>query len=422
MSRMLDALRQIETKLTPADEPVVPATPKEDHRSDDDVAAAAEAESAPTVERPKDVEPSKGTALSADAELPENLAAEASTEAAAITDRVSRPIETVEAAGRSKAADDAADADQPIGPYGVVGPAEDEEEGNEDKEASRQDGSSKPDPLSLPTETPAAQNATLVEPTPEAISPQTRVQAAPPKTGTETIVLESLPQVLPLKRPAQATSAVPSESQPGPPAGIVGRARDPQYSDLAREILSQLPGKRPATVLFTSPGDGEGKTTTLAPLSAAMADQMPEEILVVDANFRNPTLAGLLGIETDSGLVDVLTGVAKWQDIVRKTSVDHLSVLPGGRFPSADGTPPGGLDLAPLLTEFRRNFRLVAFDAASLSHPEVAPMSRFFDATYLVLELGDTSQHMARQAVRILDQCGGRLLGCVLRATEDESY
>ena len=189
---------------------------------------------------------------------------------------------------------------------------------------------------------------------------------------------------------------------------------DPAYLQLAKNIVGQFPKQREAAILFTSPGNGEGKTSTVVGLSAALASEEPGGVLAVDGNFQCPRLAGLVGIEANYGLGEVLSGQANWREMIQSARGDSLSVLPGSAGFSADVCTVNTANLADLLSELRREFRFVLFDAASLRYPEVAEMTRYFDGTYLVIELNRTSRGEARQAVRIIDNCEGRLLGCVL--------
>ena len=118
-------------------------------------------------------------------------------------------------------------------------------------------------------------------------------------------------------------------------------------------------------------------------------------------------------IEPKLGLVDVLSGEATWPEVIRATKTGNLSVLPGRVVSPGDVNPMDDTKLADLLSELRREVRLVIFDGASVCCPGVARMSRHFDAVYLVIELHRTSRSEARQAVRIIDDFDGRLLGCV---------
>lgn len=201
------------------------------------------------------------------------------------------------------------------------------------------------------------------------------------------------------------------------PARRLGRPRakatDQAYLELAKTVTGNL-ANREAAILFTSPGDGEGKTSTVMGLAEVLARQDSGEVLAVDGNLRRPGLADWVDIEADRGLAEVLSGNANWPDEIRTTGIDNLSILPSREDPSVDACPVDNAKLADLLSELRREFRLVLFDGASLRYPEVAEMSRHFDQIYLVIELNRTSRSEAKQAVSIIDNCEGRLLGCVL--------
>jgi len=203
--------------------------------------------------------------------------------------------------------------------------------------------------------------------------------------------------------------------------GLPIQGLERQFRELAEKILCQFPPGRPAAVVFTSPGEGEGKTGTLAPLAVALADRKEGEILAVDCNFHRPALAERFGIEPDRGLLDVLSGAASWREVVRQTDFRRLSVLPAGRLAAGDDAPWDTPKLAAMLDSLRRQYRLVLIDTASLGHREVAPMTRLCDGTYLVIRLGRTRRSGVRRALRAVEAGGGRLLGCVLTNAPNET-
>jgi len=227
----------------------------------------------------------------------------------------------------------------------------------------------------------------------------------PEEPAAEATVREPAPDVSRAKEPDRNVARLSSP---------LAETHKGAYSRLADNILAQLSPSRHAALLFTSAGNGEGKTAAVASLSVVLAEKLSEEIVAVDANFRSPGLANHFGIWADHGLVDVLTGNAPWDDVVRKTGLARLSVLPGGRFLTADGSPPENVNLGGLLDALRLRYRLILVDAASLLHPEVAPLGRLCDGAYLIVQLGQTPRGAARQAAGVIRRCGGHMLGCVL--------
>jgi len=214
---------------------------------------------------------------------------------------------------------------------------------------------------------------------------------------------EELPSQDPLSRPRWPV--MPSEQH--------ARA----YDRLAESILSQFTGQTGAAVMFSSPGDGEGKTGTVVPLAAMLAQRTPGEVLLVDGNLHRPALADYLAIEPDCGLADVLLGTAAWQRAVCRTGVPRLSVLPGVRFSRRGERPPARWDLEPLLKELRADYPWVLIDTASLAHREVASLASSCTGVYLVIRLGQTARRAIAEAARVIGQCRGRLLGAVVIAS-----
>ena len=69
-----------------------------------------------------------------------------------------------------------------------------------------------------------------------------------------------------------------------------------QYRLLRTRLEGRDRGRRAQLVLVTSPGPGDGKTTTSANLALTMAQDFNHSVVLVEADMRRPTLAGLCGI------------------------------------------------------------------------------------------------------------------------------
>ncbi len=99
----------------------------------------------------------------------------------------------------------------------------------------------------------------------------------------------------------------------------------------------------PNTLVITSAGPGEGKTTTVVNLAVAMADS-GARVALIDADLRKPSVAKVLGIEGGVGLSDLLAGNASFDDVLQHFGRHELFVLPAGRIPR---TLPNSLDPRP---------------------------------------------------------------------------
>jgi hypothetical protein len=141
------------------------------------------------------------------------------------------------------------------------------------------------------------------------------------------------------------------------------------YEDMAQYILTQLSG-RPAALLFTSPSDGTGQTEMLSSLSKILAKHRQGQVYVLDA-------------------------------------LPHQSNLQNGKTP----------DIAErrdhVLEKLIKRYQLVLIDAPSLADIHTAAMIPHCDGVYLVIRLGYTTPYGVREALRVIRQSGGRLLGSI---------
>jgi Mrp family chromosome partitioning ATPase len=237
--------------------------------------------------------------------------------------------------------------------------------------------------------------------------------AAAPTPEMVRATLESINAAL--ARPP-AETALPEEPEAAQvvaePMVVNPLGSDP-YAAAAWQVLRQLSGgtdRRSHVLLFTSPGDGHGKTTTIARLLPHVARSFSGSVLVVDANTRNPELARRLEVAATWRLTDVLAGATHWMNAVRPTALPRVSLLPGGMEPSRR---PNVQAASGLLRELSGHYDLLLVDATSLAHEGAAQLAAACDGTCLVVRLGEGNRRIVRDAVRVLNRSGGRLLGCI---------
>ena len=86
------------------------------------------------------------------------------------------------------------------------------------------------------------------------------------------------------------------------------------------------------SMLVTSAGGGDGKTTVAVNLAAGLALN-GRRILLVDANFRRPQLHNVFDATNEYGFSDVLNSLEAFEQSVQATAVPNLSVLASGPKP-----------------------------------------------------------------------------------------
>lgn len=146
-------------------------------------------------------------------------------------------------------------------------------------------------------------------------------------------------------------------------------------------------GKR--AVLLTSALPGEGKSAS-AMLVAASAASKGEKVVLVDLDFRHPTVSSCFTSSRRLGWEDVLSGGASVDDVILTDLETGIDIVPSRRDAVHDGPPAGG-KLQYFVGQLKQRYDLVILDAAPvLASLDAIALLSLVDYTVLVVEWGQT--------------------------------
>ncbi|MGD0900439.1 MAG: polysaccharide biosynthesis tyrosine autokinase [Thermoguttaceae bacterium] len=173
----------------------------------------------------------------------------------------------------------------------------------------------------------------------------------------------------------------------------------------------------------TSPGAGDGKTTTAVNLGLCIAES-GKKVLIVDADFRRPRVHKMLGIENERGLWDVIEREMEIPDAVQPGGVENLSVITTGGRPSNPAEILTSSRFKDFLDAVREVYDFVIIDTPPvLAVTDACAVAPRVDGVILVLRLTKSSRHTAAHAAEALTSLGVKLVGVVVNAvTSGSSY
>ncbi|NWF72018.1 MAG: polysaccharide biosynthesis tyrosine autokinase [Nitrospirae bacterium] len=201
-----------------------------------------------------------------------------------------------------------------------------------------------------------------------------------------------------------------------------------QFASMDRKVKS---------ILFTSAGLGEGKSTCVTNLAITLA-QEGQRVLLVDADLRRPIVHQRLGLERVPGLADSLVGSTSWRNHVRSATdlmlgpmgadrvmstpgLDNLHILTSG---SAVGNPNEFLNMTKikvLVNEMNEEYDLVLFDTPPiLPVTDAVAFSSRVDWTIVVYQVGRIGRNALKRAKFLLDHAQANVLGIVLTNVKSE--
>jgi capsular exopolysaccharide synthesis family protein len=204
---------------------------------------------------------------------------------------------------------------------------------------------------------------------------------------------------------------------PASPAGTHSPQIKSIHEDLYRAIRANIETVRLKSpfhsILVTSAGPNEGKSTTILNLSHTF-QEFGRRVLIIEADLRRPSLSSPLALTNRPGLVDFLVGTATFEQACRRLS-SGVSIIPGQISRGDSASLLASDRFRELLREATSQFDLILVDSAPiLAVPDNLLLAGIVDRVLLVAKATATSIRDLRKARQVVERADGRLLGVVL--------
>ena len=189
-----------------------------------------------------------------------------------------------------------------------------------------------------------------------------------------------------------------------------------QYRRLAATLHESQDERGLKSVMVTSAVQGEGKTLTITNLALTLSESYGRRVLLIDGDFRRPSIHQVLGIPREPVVSDFVRGDVATPPYVEVSPL--LTVLAAG----SPGPNPQALlsseRLRALVNDATSRFDWVLFDASPIGTVSDAQiLARFAQTVVLVIRAGSTSANLVRRTVEIIGH--DRIIGTVLNAVDE---
>jgi protein-tyrosine kinase len=198
------------------------------------------------------------------------------------------------------------------------------------------------------------------------------------------------------------------------------------YKVLRTRILQRMQQNGWTTLAVTSPMPNEGKTLTAINLAISMALKLDYTVLLVDLDFRKPSLFTRFGIKPEFGLNDYLAGRVRLEQVFINPGINRLVLLPEQKVESKSSEILSSEKMAQLVEELKSRYpsRIIIFDLPPvLVGDDVLAFSHIADAVLMVVNEGKTTTHDLERSIGLLEK--SNLIGTVLNrssSTNDFSH
>ncbi len=207
---------------------------------------------------------------------------------------------------------------------------------------------------------------------------------------------------------------------PGAPELVVHHSPMSSIAEASRAIRTNLlfmaPDKPYTTLLVTSAGPSEGKTTVACCVAIAMA-QAGKSVVLVDCDLRRPRVHRVFGKRNDAGLTTALLDSDDPASGPQPTEVPNLSVVVAGPIPPNPAELLQSERFRAWVRKMETRFDHVILDSSPLvAVTDAAILSTVADGTLVVVRAFQTRKELAAYSLRTLRDVSARIAGVVLNA------
>ncbi len=185
-----------------------------------------------------------------------------------------------------------------------------------------------------------------------------------------------------------------------------------EFRIIKRELLSDARASGEAIsrrILVCSPHSGEGKTFCAANLAIALSTERDVEVLLIDADVMQPSIARRFGIEGGPGIMDAIVDRDQNpEELAIKTDIEGLFIMPAGSRSARDAEYLSSARTGQILDRLTRGApnRFLIFDTPpALAASPAAELAAHVGQALLVVRADETSRAAIEDAQHLLSAC-----------------
>jgi len=187
-----------------------------------------------------------------------------------------------------------------------------------------------------------------------------------------------------------------------------------EYLRVKHNLCLLLPEYGSKVLLFVGSARGEGTSTVVATFAMILASS-GERVLLIDANFRQPSQHDIFGVERANGVTESLFGSIPAKNFFKKTRINNLSILTSGLPPSNPALVLGSKKICSMIEQVKNEADWIVLDAPPVNeYCDAMAFCSEIDGVLFVVQAEKTKWEAAQKAKQRINDAGGKVVGVVL--------
>lgn len=194
------------------------------------------------------------------------------------------------------------------------------------------------------------------------------------------------------------------------PSGDIG-------SELCRlkfGLLNAMQGRHSRIIVFSSSTREEGNTTVLSYFGRHLS-RSGENVILLDANLRHPSLHNVFNVRKEEGLAEIALHGRGLEECLKPVNGSLSVITSGSAEPERTGDVLESENFDNVLVELWDRPGWALFDCAPVNlYNDAALLAKKLDGIVITLKAESTRQEVAESAKKRLERAGANIIGIVL--------
>jgi len=192
---------------------------------------------------------------------------------------------------------------------------------------------------------------------------------------------------------------------------------------LRTNIISRKKNSGCTTILITSSGPKEGKSTIQANMATALA-QMDSKVVLVDLDLRRPMVHSILGFKKETGISDFLMDRSvNIDNLIKSTNINNLDIITSGIIPPNPSELLASKRMDEAIESLKEKYDYILFDSPPvIAVTDSMVMASKVDQLILAIRVDQADKNVVRRTKELLENIKIDIAGVVINGIQPHRY